>query len=185
MNSSNYTTVITGLGGQGIVTLLKILGRAFIKRGYNVISSETHGLSQRGGNVTCFLRHGNQQQAPIPIIGSADLIVAMEKSTILNVLEFCNPDKSTKMIITNYKKEIKGTSYPSDKYISDILMEYSNHIYFTNIPDNYPENMFILGKLLNFLSLNREDIQDALEELFIGKTLDLNIEAIINGNQRV
>ena len=87
--------------------------------------------------------------------------------------------------ISNYKKEIKGTSYPSDKYISDILMEYSNQIYFTNIPDNYPENMFILGKLLNFLSLNREDIQDALEELFNGKTLDLNIEAIINGNQRV
>ena len=108
MSFDNYTIVITGLGGQGIIRLLQVLGNALMIEGYKVVTSETHGLSQRGGSVTCFLRFGNEFNAPIPMIGSADMIIALEESTIINVLKYCKPDKSTLLVISTYEKSIAG-----------------------------------------------------------------------------
>ena len=34
---NNYTIVITGLGGQGLISLLKILGKALMKKGETAI----------------------------------------------------------------------------------------------------------------------------------------------------
>lgn len=174
----NYTIVITGLGGQGLITLIRILGNSLIKKGYKVMSSETHGLSQRGGNVTCFLRYSDEQVAPIPLIGTSDMIIALEKSTILNVLTYCKLDKSTKMIISNYKKESIGSEYPSAKYLSNTLNEKSDFIYFLDIPEKYPSNIVILGKVLEFLPISRENIEDSIKESFAGSSLSLNLEAL-------
>ena len=99
MTIENYTIVITGLGGQGLIRLLQILGKALLMEGYKIITSETHGLSQRGGKVTCFLRFGNELNAPIPMIGTADMIIALEESSILDALKYAKPDKSTNLII--------------------------------------------------------------------------------------
>ena len=41
MTFDNYTLVITGLGGQGLIRLLQILGYALVTQGYKVITSET------------------------------------------------------------------------------------------------------------------------------------------------
>jgi indolepyruvate ferredoxin oxidoreductase beta subunit len=181
METINFTIVLTGLGGQGLITLIKIMGQALINKGLNVTTSETHGLSQRGGNVTCFLRYGKKQQAPIPIIGSADLIIATEKSTIMNVLKFCKPDKSTKLVISNYEKEFCGTNYPEEGYILNIVKEHSEEIYYVNVPEKFPSNMVILGKILNFLPLKKVEIEESIKKLFQKNFLETNLEALNRG----
>jgi indolepyruvate ferredoxin oxidoreductase beta subunit len=185
MSHNNYTIVITGLGGQGLIKLLQILGDSLVRKGYKVITSEKHGLSQRGGMVTCFLRFGEKLAAPIPIVGSADMIIASEKSCVLNVLQYANPNGSTKIIISEYKKAVLNSEYPADKYISDILKNHSNHLNFLSI-ENLPKNqkaanIFILGYILKFLPIEKDDIELILMDYFSEEFQDLNQTALING----
>ena len=40
--------VLAGVGGQGILTIAAIIGKAAMDQGLNVKQSEVHGMSQRG-----------------------------------------------------------------------------------------------------------------------------------------
>ncbi len=185
----NYTIVMTGIGGQGLISLLQVLGDNLMKNGYKVTTAETHGLSQRGGKVVCFLRFGSVLVAPIPLIGTADIIIATEKSCILEVLKFSKPDKSTKLVISTYEEKSINLEYPSEKYLFKILHEKSDNIYLipaTNIAEKLinnskTANMVILGYIVRFLPLNEEELEDFLIQKFSEKDLDINLRAFKEG----
>lgn len=189
MSLDTYTIVISGLGGQGLIKLLQILGNALMINEYEVITSETHGLSQRGGNVTCFLRFGNKLNAPIPMVGTADMIISLEESTIFNVLKFAKPDKSTLLIISTYEKPILGIEYPSIQDLLNILYESSDNIYF--IPamkiaekqtgNQKTMNSVIIGYITKFLPLNKEILEESIRYNFSGTILELNLKAFNEG----
>jgi len=189
MNFESYTIVLTGLGGQGLILLLQILGNALMNEGYKVITSETHGLSQRGGKVTCFLRFGKDQYAPIPLLASADMIIALEESCILDVLKYAKPDKSTNLIISTYEKHEFDTEYPPLEYILEILCENSENIHF--IPVNEiavkstgnlkPMNIVVLGYTLRFLPIKKEVVENTIHDYFSGKKLEINLKAYKEG----
>ena len=50
--------VISGRGGQGVLTLTRILAEAAAAAGDEVITSETHGMAQRGGAVLSMVKVG-------------------------------------------------------------------------------------------------------------------------------
>jgi len=191
MTFDSYTIVITGLGGQGLISLIQILGNTLMTNGYKVITAETHGLSQRGGRVTCFLRFGNRLSAPIPMIGSTDMIIATEKSCILDVLKYAKPNKSTKLIISTDEKKIINEDYPSEKYLLSVLHENSDNIYFvpaTEIAENLVKNQkaantVIMGYILRFLPLREEDLEESLKRQFSGENLDINLKALKEGHK--
>lgn len=191
MTFDSYTIVITGLGGQGLISLLQILGNALMTNGHKVITAETHGLSQRGGRVICFLRFGNRLSAPIPMIGSTDMIIATEKSCILDVLKYAKPNKSTKLIISTDEKKIINEDYPSEKYLLSVLHENSDNIYFvpaTEIAENLVKNQkaantVIMGYILRFLPLKEEDLEESLKRQFSGENLDINLKALKEGHK--
>ncbi|UCD00733.1 MAG: indolepyruvate oxidoreductase subunit beta [Promethearchaeota archaeon] len=189
MSFENYTIVITGLGGQGSILLLQILGNTLMSQGYKVITSETHGLSQRGGNVTCFLRFGNKLSAPIPMMGSADMIIALEESSILNALKYAKQDKSTKLVISTYENPVRGMEYPSIPSLLNKIYEYSDNLYFIpaleivkkHIGNPKTMNIIILGYILRFLTIKRDVVEDSLKEFFSGKKLEINLKAFNEG----
>ncbi|MFX0104277.1 MAG: indolepyruvate oxidoreductase subunit beta [Candidatus Hodarchaeota archaeon] len=189
MSFENYTIIITGLGGQGSILLLQILGNALMSQGYNVITSETHGLSQRGGNVTCFLRFGNKLNAPIPMMGSADMIIALEESSILNALKYVKPDKTTKLVISTYENLIQGIEYPSIRSLLNILFENSDKLYFIPaleivakyIGNPKTMNIIILGYIIRFLPIKRDVVENSLKEFLSGKKLEINLKALNEG----
>lgn len=189
MSSNNYSIVISGLGGQGLIKLLQILGNAIMINGYEVITSETHGLSQRGGKVICFIRFGNSLSSPIPMIGTADMIIALEESCILNALKYAKPNKTTKIIISSYEKQILGVKYPSVDYILNEIYKISDYIYVIPLNDIALKhtgniktmNSVLLGYILKFLSINKKDIEKSLAINFSGMTLELNIKAFNEG----
>lgn len=189
MTFNNYTIVMTGIGGQGLISLIQILGDALMTKGYKVITSETHGLSQRGGKVVCLLHFGSRLSAPIPIIGSADMIIATEKSCILDVLKYAKPNKTTKLIITNYEEKLINERYPTETYLMDMLHESSSNIYFIPTKDSGEKfvknlktlNIIILGYALRFLPLNKKEIENSLIQRFSGKNLEINIKAFKKG----
>ena len=177
MDNNTYTIVITGLGGQGLIRLLQILGYSLM-----------HGLSQRGGKVTCFLRFGEKIEAPIPIIGSADMIITTEKSCILDVLEFAKPNRSSKLIIADYEKNSQTIEYPTEDYLFKILKENTDFINLVPVMSIVEKlanlkviNTILLGYILKFLPVNEEDLKESINKHFKGKSLELNLTALANG----
>jgi indolepyruvate ferredoxin oxidoreductase beta subunit len=189
MNFDNFTIVITGLGGQGLIRLIQILGQTLVSDGYKVISSETHGLSQRGGNVTCFLRFGNKLNSPIPLVASADMIIALEESSVLNVLKYAKLDKSTLLVISTYEQKLKTIEYPALPSLLEVLFEISEKLYFipaSEITLKYAGdlrymNTLILGYILRFLPIDRERIENVLRKNFSENKYQANMEMFDRG----
>ncbi len=79
MENNTKSILIAGVGGQGTLLASNLLGRYFIKEGYDVKVSEVHGMSQRGGSVVTYVRYGKQVFSPVIDKGGADLIIAFEQ----------------------------------------------------------------------------------------------------------
>lgn len=64
--------IISGLGGQGALTLTRVLAEAAAALGCEVLTSETHGMAQRGGTVISMIKVGPFRGPLIPA-GRADV----------------------------------------------------------------------------------------------------------------
>ena len=69
--------IITGLGGQGVLTAAGIVADVAFRCGFEVKQSELHGLSQRGGSVTSDVRFGREVFSPMVPSGEADFLVVV------------------------------------------------------------------------------------------------------------
>ena len=63
--------IVSGLGGQGALTLTRLLAETAAAAGLPVITSETHGMAQRGGTVISMIKVGPFRGPLIPM-GEAD-----------------------------------------------------------------------------------------------------------------
>jgi indolepyruvate ferredoxin oxidoreductase beta subunit len=68
--------VLVGVGGQGILFATQVLLEAARSVDYDVMASETHGMSQRGGSVISHLKFG-PYESPLVRRGTADLAISM------------------------------------------------------------------------------------------------------------
>ncbi len=64
--------IVSGLGGQGALTVTRLLAEAAAALGLEVITSETHGMAQRGGTVISMVKVGPFRGPLIPA-GAADV----------------------------------------------------------------------------------------------------------------
>lgn len=118
--------VLTGVGGQGVITAADILGKASVNLGVNVYVSEVHGMAQRGGSVTCSVRMGNIS-GPLVANGTADAIVSTEPIEALRYIQYAN--KKTKIItdinpVIPFTVAVGGCAYPN---LEDVFEEIKSH----------------------------------------------------------
>ncbi len=66
--------VISGRGGQGVLTLTRVLAEAAAANGDEVLTTETHGMAQRGGSVLSTIKVGPFRG---PLIGWGEADVAL------------------------------------------------------------------------------------------------------------
>jgi len=64
--------IVSGLGGQGALTVTRLLAKAAALLGLEVLTSETHGMAQRGGTVISMVKVGPFRGPLIPA-GAADV----------------------------------------------------------------------------------------------------------------
>jgi indolepyruvate ferredoxin oxidoreductase beta subunit len=64
--------VISGRGGQGVLTLTRVVAEAAAAAGHDVITTETHGMAQRGGAVLSTIKVG-PFHGPLVASGEADV----------------------------------------------------------------------------------------------------------------
>ena len=114
--------VLTGVGGQGVITAANILGKAAVNAKANVYASEVHGMAQRGGSVSCTVRMGDIF-GPLVASGTADAIISMEPLEALRYIQFANKD--TKVVtdinpVIPFTVAVGGEEYPD---LDDIFKE--------------------------------------------------------------
>jgi len=71
-----YQIVIAGFGGQGVVFLVKVLAICAGNRNIAFLGTENHGMSQRGGSVSCDIKIGEFTN-PVIDKNQADLMIAL------------------------------------------------------------------------------------------------------------
>jgi len=159
--SSKINIVIVGVGGQGIITLSKIIGDAAVKENVKVLIAETHGLSQRGGSVEVHLRIGDVH-APIVPKGEADILLSMELIEAVRNVDYLNQNGIIITSNTILRPPIPGVKLPKE---DEILSEFKkNNIKYYVIPTKelsekagsyLSENMVLLGALYKLSSLEK------------------------------
>ena len=102
--------ILSGVGGQGILSIAAVIGEAALKEGLYMKQAEVHGMSQRGGDVQSNLRLSDQPIASdlIPL-GQADLIISLEPMEALRYLPYLKKDG---WLVTNSQPFINIPNYP-------------------------------------------------------------------------
>jgi len=71
MQTINF--VIGGLGGQGILFMTKILARTALKKGFNVMGAETHGMAQGAADFLLTLEE-NEAYRNLPFLAKRGVL---------------------------------------------------------------------------------------------------------------
>lgn len=103
-----YQIVIAGIGGQGAVFLVKVLSIASALAGQKCLGTENHGMSQRGGSVSCYVKIGDFY-APAIDEGQADLLIALEGNEALRNIQYLSKDKG--IIVVNAPKSFPKVDF--------------------------------------------------------------------------
>lgn len=188
----NYSIYISGVGGQGIIKTSVIIGEAAMLEGYDVVMSEIHGMSQRGGSVSTELKIGNFKSSIVEE-NKADLILAFEPIEVLRGLDKANKDTTlifnTFPIVPSTLTQT-GETYPD---IDDIIKNLKD-----NFDSVYPVegnglakdagsilslNMVLLGACVanDSFPLSKETVETAMKHNLAPKFHEMNLKAIENG----
>ena len=111
--------ILSGVGGQGILSIATVIGQAALKNGLYMKQAEVHGMSQRGGDVQSNLRISDQPIASdlIPT-GKCDLIISLEPMEALRYLPYLNHEG---WLVTNEVPFINIPHYPTEKDIKEAM----------------------------------------------------------------
>ena len=113
--------ILSGVGGQGILSIATVIGKAALKEGLYMKQAEVHGMSQRGGDVQSNLRISDKPIASdlIPS-GKCDLIISLEPMEGLRYLPYLS---SEGWLVTNETPFVNIPNYPEeDKVMAYLLL---------------------------------------------------------------
>lgn len=83
--------VAGGVGGQGVLFVTRLLADVAIRKGAGVLTSETHGMAQRGGVVVSHLKVGDFA-SPLVRAGCAGGLLALSAEVLPLHRPFLAPD---------------------------------------------------------------------------------------------
>ena len=166
--------VFSGLGGQGVMTLLQVLAGAATKDHIPVRTFEGTGITQRGGGVFGFVRLGDSFGPKIPV-GTADAIIGLELSEIVSVIHYLKPNGevwANTGKVHGYYTKLAPDLYPDQERIEALVKMRTPHLHLLPAVHLAQEagspqavNMVMLGafcKTNSFLKL--ESVTWAIEE---------------------
>ena len=173
---------LSGVGGQGILSIATVLGQAATQAGLQLKQAEVHGMSQRGGDVQSDLRLSTEEifsdQLPL---GKADLIVSMEPMEALRYLPYLQPKG---WIVTSSKPFVNIPNYPDQTALMAELCG-REHVASLDIEALAAEmklpksaNMILLGMAARYIDiLSADELRQAIRAVFAKKG-----EAVVEAN---
>ncbi len=127
-----FDLMLTGVGGEGVLTSGTILARAAQEEGNFVRGVQLHGLAQRGGSIPTFIRYGKKVHSPAITPANADLIIAFEPLEALGATYYASKNKTT-FVLNNWphvpiNSNIAKVPYPDIAKIRKRLMPFAKDI---------------------------------------------------------
>ena len=111
--------ILSGVGGQGILTIATIIGEAATVAGLNLKQAEVHGMSQRGGDVQSNLRLSDETiHSDLISLGEADLIISMEPMEALRYLPYLEKEG---WVVTSANPFKNIPNYPDEEELMKTL----------------------------------------------------------------
>ena len=181
--------ILCGVGGMGALSSAAIISKAALEMGMYMKQAETHGMSQRGGDVQSHLRLSDQPIASdlIPE-GECDIILSVEPMEALRYLPFLN--RETGWVITNQNPFVNIPNYPEHEAVLAEVRKVKNHILFDadkiakEVNNPKGTNMVVLGAASKYLGIDIEKLEAAVRTNFARKgdaVIDANIAALRAG----
>jgi indolepyruvate ferredoxin oxidoreductase beta subunit len=184
--------ILSGVGGQGILSIAAVIGEAALKEGLYMKQAEVHGMSQRGGDVQSNLRLSDSPvNSDLIPIGSADLIISLEPMESLRYLPYLKKDG---WIVTNSQPFVNIPNYPDIECVKAEIEKLPNKVILdveaiakeTGSPR--VANIVMLGAATPFIGIDYDKIADGIRSIFARKSIDvieLNLKALQAGYEAV
>lgn len=176
--------ILSGVGGQGILSIATIIGEAATRSGLTLKQAEVHGMSQRGGDVQSNLRLSDEAiSSDLIAMGTADMILSLEPMEALRYLPYLGKDG---WIITSSAPFKNIPNYPEDEALMNELRALP-HVVMVDVERLAREhqmpkcaNVILLGAASRFLGiLTVEQLRDSIARVFASKG-----EAVVEMNKR-
>jgi indolepyruvate ferredoxin oxidoreductase beta subunit len=183
-NRMDLKLILSGVGGQGVLFATSILSETALALGYDVLGSETHGMSQRGGSVISHLKIGTYA-SPLVRQGTADVLLAFDEDEAYRTLAFLKRggvsfinsargdfwDEGVKGYLI--KNEIAAHSYSADEVAVSLGSARS-------------ANLVLIGRALSVPGLRFEpqQIRETIERISPPRFRELNLRAFEAGLRR-
>ena len=181
--------MITGVGGQGTLLASRILGNAFLSKGYDVKVSEVHGMSQRGGSVVTYVKYGDEVASPVICRGEADILLSFE---LLETARWLPYLKKGGIVVTSTQQMnpmpvIMGAAAYPENIAEKIeakgvkLMKADALAIAEKCGNSKASNVVLIGMFAKHSELPKEVFVEAVKQCVPPKFLELNLAAFEAG----
>jgi len=182
--------IISGVGGQGILSIASIIGLAAVDNSLYIKQSEVHGMSQRGGDVQSHFRLSDKPIASdlIPF-GKVDLIISVEPMEALRYLPWLS---NKGWVVTNSVPMINIPNYPEVEKIIEEIKKTKNNIILDadaiakETGSIKAGNIVILGAASPYIDIPFASIEQAVKTFFEKKgegVISVNLKALKAGRE--
>lgn len=183
--------LLSGVGGQGIITASKVISEACLSAGFQVKKSEVHGMSQRGGSVESHVRFSPDSPVYSPLIpgGEVDVLLAFELLEGLRAVAGTRPDA---LVLIENRTIVPGSvtsgpfEYPED--ILDRLYASGRKVRVIDAFDIAAElgetraaNIVMLGAASASLAIPVSAWEEAISRAVKAKAVETNVRAFHAG----
>ena len=181
--------ILAGVGGQGTVLASKLIAQTAMNKGMKVRTSETIGMSQRGGCVVSHVRLGEEVHSPLINFKAADFIIGFEPAEAVRNLPYLK-EGGTVIVADNPVKPVtdslSDTNYSGEEMIT-YLRENVKQLIVLNARQVIAEfgsakvmNTALLGATAasGVLGFTIEDMEEAIHAKVRDKFVDMNIKAL-------
>jgi indolepyruvate ferredoxin oxidoreductase beta subunit len=188
-----YNILISSVGGQGGITLARVLSTAAMGMGLNVRVGESLGMAQRGGSVRSHVRLGDAVHGALIPEGRADVVLSLEPAEALRVVKYLSEDTTVIMNsspVLPISVLLNEASYPEIGDIEVLLRKVAGRIYTIDALDlavnagtSRSLNVVMLGAymVLDGSVLSMEVVKKALKETLPPRYLEMNMRAFEMG----
>ncbi len=162
--------ILSGVGGQGIVSIAAVIGQAAVDAGLFMKQSEVHGMSQRGGDVQSHLRISDKEIfSDLVPHGGADMILSVEPMEALRYTPYLSKEG---WIITNSQPFININNYPAIENVMTELNKKPRKIIINadelarQAGNPKGMNMVMAGAASLFIDMPLDKMEQAIKTLF-------------------
>ena len=193
-----FDILLTGVGGEGVLTSQVILARAANLEGHFVRGVQLHGLAQRGGSIPTMVRFGDEAEVSSPAImqADADLVLAFEPLEAVRATYYARKEKTVFVLDdTPYVpvySHLLNLPYPTLDEIKEKIEGFAKEIHivsarktaFEKFGDDIFGNTILLGAAhkLGLIPLEKDNLIEAIK-ISAPRKLEENLKAFGLGGQ--